>query len=318
MKPGLTYQWSVVGTDGGDFAFTAEADTRSGELSFAANPDYERPADSVGNNVYDITVNARDSDGETGSINVTVTVRDVNEPPTISGKTEVSLNEVVNPTTGQVVRVDTYTKSDPDRPSQTTNWGPLGSTTVLSGANAEVFDFDLPTGALTFKRPPDYENGGGTYQVTLTANDGAAAGTLDVTVTVANVEETGTLTLGAGLGVNGEALVATLEDPDVVATQTLGVAAQDGHVGRLDGHREHRLQQLHARRRRRRQLPARARHVHGRGRYGGDDPDRGHRVPDVERRLDEPTSDPARSAPPGRGRPGGRPRREERRASGVH
>ena len=78
--PGLTYQWSVVGTDGGDFTFTAEADTRSGELSFAANPDYERPADSVENNVYDITVNARDSDNKTGRINVTVTVGDVNEP----------------------------------------------------------------------------------------------------------------------------------------------------------------------------------------------------------------------------------------------
>ena len=220
MKPGLTYQWSVVGTDGGDFAFTAEADTRSGELSFAANPDYERPADSVGNNVYDITVNARDSDNKTGRINVTVTVRDVNDPPIISGATEVNLNEVVNPTPGQVVRVDTYTKSDPDRPLQTTNWGPIGSTTVLSGDNADAFDFDLPTGALTFKRPPDYENGGGRYQVTLTANDGAHTATLDVTVNVANVEEAGTLALGARWGVNGEALVATLTDPDNVVSET--------------------------------------------------------------------------------------------------
>ena len=72
-----------------------------------------------------------------------------------------------------MVRVDTYTKSDPDRPLQTTNWGPLGSTTVLSGANADVFDFDQLTGMLTFASPPDYENGGGRYRVTLTANDGA-------------------------------------------------------------------------------------------------------------------------------------------------
>ena len=219
--PGLTYQWSVVGTDGGDFAFTAEADTRSGELSFAANPDYERPADSVGNNVYDITVNARDSDNKTGRINVTVTVLPVNEPPIISGATEVNLNEVVDPTPGQVVRVDTYTKSDPDRrPPQTTNWGPIGSTTVLSGDNADVFDFDQQTGRLTFASPPDYENGGGRYQVTLTANDGAKEATLDVTVNVANVEEAGTLALGARRGVFNVPLVATLEDPDVVATQT--------------------------------------------------------------------------------------------------
>ena len=221
--PSLTYQWSVVGTDGGDFAFTAEADTRSGELSFAANPDYERPADSVGNNVYDITVNARDSDNKTGRINVTVTVLPVNEPPIISGATEVNLNEVVDPTTGQVVRVDTYTKSDPDRrPPQTTNWGPVGSSQVLSGADRDTFEFDQLTGMLTFASPPDYENGGGRYRVTLTANDGADPGTLDVTVNVANVEEQGELTFEGGVtqGTNGVPLQATLTDPDGVATQT--------------------------------------------------------------------------------------------------
>ena len=183
-------------------------------LSFTNPPDHEVRG------VYRLTLTASNA-MESSTLNVTVIVRDVNEPPTISGETEVSLNEVVNPTPGQVVRVDTYTKSDPDRrPSQTTNWGPVGSTTVLSGAHSDSFAFDQVTGRLTFASPPDYENGGGTYQVTLTANDGAAAGTLDVTVTVANVEETGTLTLGALQGVNGEALVATLTDPDVVATQT--------------------------------------------------------------------------------------------------
>ena len=75
-KPGLTYEWSVVGTDRGDFAITA-----AGRLSFAAIPDHEHPADSGGNNVYDIRVKALDSDGETGRLPVTVTVRDVNEAP---------------------------------------------------------------------------------------------------------------------------------------------------------------------------------------------------------------------------------------------
>ena len=185
----------------------------TGVLSFTNPPDHEV------REVYDLTLTASNA-SESSTLAVTVTVRDVNDPPVISGETEVNLNEVVDPTPGQVVRVDTYTKSDPDRPLQTTNWGPLGSTTVLSGAHSDSFAFDQVTGRLTFASPPDYENGGGTYQVTLTANDGAAAGTLDVTVTVANVEETGTLTLGALQGVNGEALVATLTDPDVVATQT--------------------------------------------------------------------------------------------------
>ena len=72
---GLTYEWSVVGTDRLDFAVTGGG----GVLSFAAIPDYELPADSGGNNVYDITVNALDSGDETGSIAVTVTVGRVDE-----------------------------------------------------------------------------------------------------------------------------------------------------------------------------------------------------------------------------------------------
>ena len=182
-------------------------------LSFTNPPDHEARV------VYDLTLTASNA-SESSTLAVTVTVRDVNDPPVISGATEVNLNEVVDPTPGQVVRVDTYTKSDPDRPLQTTNWGPVGSSQVLSGADRDTFEFDQLTGMLTFASPPDYENGGGEYQLTLTANDGADPGTLDVTVNVANVEEAGTLALGARRGVNGEALVATLTDPDTVATQT--------------------------------------------------------------------------------------------------
>ena len=73
-KPGLTYEWSVVGTDRLDFTVTDD-----GVLSFAAIPDHEDPADSGGNNVYDITVKALDSDGHIGELPVTVTVTPVNE-----------------------------------------------------------------------------------------------------------------------------------------------------------------------------------------------------------------------------------------------
>ena len=195
-------------------SFTLNSTGATGVLSFTNPPDHEARV------VYDLTLTASNA-MESSTLAVTVTVRDVNDPPVISGATEVNLNEVVDPTPGQVVRVDTYTKSDPDRrPPQTTNWGPVGSSQVLSGADSDTFEFDLPTGALTFKRPPDYENGGGQYQLTLTANDGADPGTLDVTVNVANVEEAGTLALGARRGVNGEALVATLTDPDNVVSET--------------------------------------------------------------------------------------------------
>ena len=73
-KAGLSYTWSLGGSDQGDFAITD-----AGVLSFAAIPDFERPADSDGNNVYDITVSARDSDNMLGSVAVTVTVTNKDE-----------------------------------------------------------------------------------------------------------------------------------------------------------------------------------------------------------------------------------------------
>ena len=77
----------VAGGDGPPLDF---AITDAGVLSFAAIPDYEDPADSGGNNVYNVTVKALDSDGEIGGpLPVTVTVRDVNEVPAITGNAAI-------------------------------------------------------------------------------------------------------------------------------------------------------------------------------------------------------------------------------------
>ena len=199
----------------------------NGALSLKEPPDFES-SDLGSDEAYNVTVQAtEEDDGEpltrelTGRLAVTVAVTDDNEPPIITGEAEVSLDEVVSPAPGQVVTVDTYRKSDPDRPLQATNWGPVGSSEVLSG-DGGAFAFDKSTGRLTFASPPDYENGGSQYQVTLTANDGTLDGSLDITVNVANLEEQGELTFVAGVtqGANGVLLQATLTDPDVVATQT--------------------------------------------------------------------------------------------------
>ena len=149
---------------------------------------------------------------------MTITLEDEPEPPVIGGPAEATVSEVVNPTPNQVVMVGTYTKHDPE--GGATNWGAVGSTAVLTGADAAAFEFDQPTGRLTFAAPPDYEEGGARYEVTVNANDGSLDGALDVTVAVNNVEETGSLTLGAQRGVNGKPLDATLTDPDGVASQT--------------------------------------------------------------------------------------------------
>ena len=207
-KAGLNYTWSLGGADASDFAITT-----AGVVSFATTPDYERPADSGRNNVYDITVNALDSDGLTGSKTVTVTVNPVNEAPVITGPASVDFAE------NRMATVATYMIRDPE--SDATNWGGFGDTAALTGDDAGAFDFDKTNGRLTFKVPPDYEIQG-RYDITLNANDGRSDGNgaLDVVVTVANIEESGSLTLGAQRGVNGELLEAMLTDPDIVATQT--------------------------------------------------------------------------------------------------
>ena len=196
------YTFALGGTDSGSFTLNA------GVLSFTNPPDHEA------RDVYGLRLTASNA-SETSTLNVTVTVGDVNEPPVISGEAEFTVNE------GHTGLLRTYQKSDPDRPLQTTNWGPIGSSEVLSGADSDSFVFDLQSGRLTFASAPDFE-GGAQHQVTLTANDGMLEGTHDITVNVANLEETGTLALSGGVrkGANGVPLQATLTDPDVVATQT--------------------------------------------------------------------------------------------------
>ena len=48
-------------------------------LSFASPPEYESPADSNGDNVYDVTIVARDDAFNSGTLDITITVTDQNE-----------------------------------------------------------------------------------------------------------------------------------------------------------------------------------------------------------------------------------------------
>ena len=71
--------WSLSGTDYYYFAID-----ESGRLSFLSPPDYESSADSGGDNVYEVTVVARDAAFNFGTLEIDVTVTDVNEGPEIS------------------------------------------------------------------------------------------------------------------------------------------------------------------------------------------------------------------------------------------
>ena len=134
--------WSLSGSDDEDFAIS-----ETGVLSFAGSPNYESAADSGSDNVYEVTVEARDDAFNTGTLDVTVTVTDVNEGPEISGQQGLSFTE--NQATDRVLAF--YSASDPEDPSALiTRWS-------LTGRDAGDFTID-ESGQLTFRNVPDYES----------------------------------------------------------------------------------------------------------------------------------------------------------------
>lgn len=76
----LSYRLS--GADAGLFTI----DAQSGEIRFAAAPDYETPGDADGDNLYDLRVSVSDSHGASDSRDLSVRVTDVDEIPPVTAR----------------------------------------------------------------------------------------------------------------------------------------------------------------------------------------------------------------------------------------
>ena len=169
-----SFTWSLGGTDSSDFEIST-----TGVLNFKNIPDFERPSDSGGKNVYNVIVRA--SDGSlTGTKDVTVTVNDVNEPPIISDEDTLSYPE----NTATTGTLDRYTATDPERGQIT--WS-------IEGTDADDFRIDS-SGNLALDPSPDYEmpNDSGVndvYDVSVVASDGDLTLSYDVTVTAIPIDE---------------------------------------------------------------------------------------------------------------------------------
>ena len=124
---------------------------------------------------------ARDDAFNSGTLEVTVTVTDVNEGPEVTGRTSFTISE------NQNLVGATYTATDPEDPGAAiTLWG-------LTGRDAGDFAID-EGGQLTFRSVPDYERPADSgrdnvYEVTVRASDGRYYGYLEATVTVTDVNE---------------------------------------------------------------------------------------------------------------------------------
>ena len=145
-------------------------------LILNATPDYENPDDADTDGVYEVTIRASDGTATT-TLDITVTVENVKEAPTIYGLAAVDFAENSGLNVGQ------YTAADPEGEA---------STLTLGGTDAASFNFANST--LSFKAVPDYETKD-SYSVTFTSSDGTNTGNLDVTITITNVDETTAITL---------------------------------------------------------------------------------------------------------------------------
>ena len=169
--------WNIAGTDAARFSISA-----GGELSFSTSPDYEVPNDGNADNLYELTVRA--SDGNlVSTLDVEITVTDVNESGIITGLSSIEYAENATAT------VATYSATDPD-----------GDGVTWSVAGTDSAQFSISTlGELTFRSAPDYEapndaNADNVYELTVRASDGNLVSTLDIEVTVTDVNESGIIT----------------------------------------------------------------------------------------------------------------------------
>ena len=177
-----TITWSVSGTDRDDFAVSGP-----GVLTFSTPPNYEIPADSDRDNVYEVTLVAADSGGLQGTLDVTVAVTDVNEGPEVSGRDSYTVSE-----NGDLSGAF-FTAVDPEG-AGITGWS-------LSGTDGGDFTIS-ENGELTFRNVPDYEgpadsNRDNEYLVSVRASDGRYYGYFNVTVTVEDVNEPPVINTGS-------------------------------------------------------------------------------------------------------------------------
>jgi VCBS repeat-containing protein len=208
IDAGTTLTYTLGGADANLF----NINSATGLVTFKNSPNFEAPGDAGGNNVYDITVTA--SDGTLSATkNVAITVVNANEAPTITTGGTASFAENATGT------VYTAVATDPD-----------ASTTLsyfLTGTDANLFNINATTGAVTFKASPNFEvptdaGGNNVYDIVVNASDGGMVASNAVAVSVTNVNEAPSAVTWASGG--------TLAENSAVST-TVGAVVSTGEGG---------------------------------------------------------------------------------------
>ena len=201
----------VTATDPGDtLTYSVSPNTdfsidNNGQLKTKVALDHEEPP------VLILTVTATDPSDASDTVQVTVTINDVNEAPTIDTGPTRATDWPENKAIADAVA--TYTAgADPE-----------GDDLVWSLTGADGTDFYIGNqtgstpGTLTFKEKPDYEKPAASnniYRVTVEVSDGKLKATRPMTVTVTDVEEDGEVKLSTVAPRVAVELTASLDDSD--------------------------------------------------------------------------------------------------------
>ena len=230
----LTYSIPTT-ADGAPFAINKA----TGQISVDGMLDHEA-GDANDDGVYEFLVTATDPTGSTDTQTVMITARDVNEAPTVGLVTTGGLTEMLSVMENHAVEDDpaaspaveavdigTYAANDLDAGDRVADGSAIDLTKVtlsLGGDDAAAFELqDADTDGnrvLRFASTPNFEmptdaNNDNSYKVSIIATDDEGlTGMRDITVTVTNVDEPGTVKLSHIQPGIGQELTATLTDED--------------------------------------------------------------------------------------------------------
>ena len=220
----LTY--SISGTDSSLFTI----DPSSGDLSFNTAPDFETPADSGGDNIYDLSITATDSVGKQAQQSLSISVNNLNDNPPQFALASSAFDVLENSTA-----VATIAATDPDGDNLTL--------ALIASADSNYFTLDPASGALAFISAPDFEtpqdaNADNTYELELSVADGDYTTTQAITISVANIDEApsfaaATQDLPVNENSSGSIYTAQATDPEGAAL-TYSASGADASLFTLD------------------------------------------------------------------------------------
>ena len=243
---GETLTYGLRGTDAGDYTI----DAATGQLKVGGRGLEDADTTNGAELTNSVTVWAMDAssmalesapptdsdDNDRASVAVTITIKNVNEAPTVSGgPTRIKHQDG----SADIDPAPTYAATDPESTAQTdecTNES-LGSICIWSLEGPDAADFmigdettgDTVFGGLAFKNTPDFENPAdadmdNVYMVTVKVTDNGVddknkmSATRDVMITVTNANEDGSVTFSSVQPKVGRPFTATLNDPDGMTT----------------------------------------------------------------------------------------------------